>query len=108
MPKQVKAIVPKGMTALAYSSHAQQAASDDRYGHITLPQAIDFQAAQLIEIDDIENKVLVRAKLDDKRDICIAAIPNGKTWLVKTVWINLSTDKHRTLDKSKYARQVKF
>ena len=103
---------PTGSRELEYSHHAQKAALDDRYGHIDLPPRINLDKMKLIEVG-VENgrvsKFLYRGELDDDRDICIVAIPKpkGQKWFVKTVWINESNDKHRSLDASKYLKPKK-
>ena len=101
--------LPKGVIDLRYSPHAQSAAKDDRYtklGPINLPAAIDVNEATVIEVE-MEGakvtKILYRAKLDALRDICIPVIPRFGHLFAKTVWVNLSSDKHRTLDRTKYS-----
>lgn len=98
---------PTGTRALQYTQHAQNAALDDRYGDIQLPSEINLDEMKLIEVgvtDGQVSKFLYRGKLDNWRDICIVAIPRprGQKWIVKTVWINESNDRHRTLDPTKY------
>ena len=41
--------------------------------------------------------------MDALRDICIPVIPRFGHLFAKTVWVNLSSDKHRTLDRTKYS-----
>jgi len=93
-----------GCLSLSYSIHALQAANSDRYGHMALPSTLDIAAAQIIEIEVESSKVvktLYRISYSDRLDICLAVLANG---FVKTVWFNEKTDKHFTLDVSKYAR----
>ena len=90
---------------LRYSRHAQAEADSDRYGHISLPQRLDTRDAVLIEaeVDPHRKEVLkrvYRTKLDEKRDMVLVVQPDG---LVRTVWVNLATDKHGTLDKRKFS-----
>lgn len=94
---------PQGVWAVTYSNHAIQAASDDRYGRIPLAPTIDLSSLELFEIETKDNKIVKivgRARLDATRDICYAILVANK--LVKTVWVNLRSDKHRTLRKEQY------
>lgn len=97
--------LPKGTIFLNYSRHAKRAAISDRYGHIPLPDAINLSDYKVIEVEVIEDevtKVLYRGQLDEERDLCIVLIPSSS--FVKTVWVNLRSDTHRTLDTSKYVK----
>jgi len=47
-------------------------------------------------------KIAMRVKLDEKRDLVIVGIPQMGGLFVKTVWINLRNDSHKTLNKNKY------
>lgn len=91
---------------LKYSDHALKAAREDKYaklGPVNLPTMFDYRNAKLIEVE-VENgraiKRLCRVSLDDRRDLVLAILSGG---IVKTVWINLKGDKHRSLNKSRYA-----
>jgi hypothetical protein len=93
---------------LKYGRHATQEASLDRYGNIALPSSFDSDSADLIEVewDKLKRQVtkcVWRQALDPDRDLVLVVIPD--TGFVKTVWINLKTDKHRTLDRSKYTKK---
>jgi hypothetical protein len=105
MPVSAQSPVFQGK--LNYSLHALNAAKSDRFGNITLPEMFSVENAVLIEseLSDDGARVLKqvwRSPLDDKRDLVMAITRDGK---VKTVWINLRSDKHRTLDASKYVRR---
>lgn len=104
MPASAKSPLHKG--ALRYTNHALSESQKDRFGDIKLPVMFDPETAQLIESELSDDgstviKQVWRQPLDDKRDLVLALGPNG---CVKTVWINLKRDKHRTLDRSKYVR----
>ncbi len=104
MPERYKAPIYEG--PLKYRRHAREEAQMDRYGSIPLPAVFDASKAQLIEVDfdtDVDKvvKQLWRQPLDDKRDIVMAIMEDG---FVRTVWVNLRTDKHRTLNRAKYVR----
>jgi hypothetical protein len=102
---------PGGRVPLEYSRHALEATLDDRYGEIPVMKGINLDSLELFEMG-VENgkvsKLAYRGHLDDKRDMCIVVIPKGpgQKWFVKTVWINLRSDQHKTLDESKYARPM--
>jgi len=85
-----------------YGSHSFSEAQIDRYGRIELPKVIDLSKYKVIEIG-IEGtqvvKMLIRGQLDACRDICL--VLSGD--FVKTVWVNMRLDSHRTLDRSKYS-----
>ncbi len=91
---------------LRYSRHALEASKDDRFGDISLPKFFDATDAKLIEVelgDDCQTvlKQVWRQKLDDKRDLVLVIGSNG---LVRTVWINLHSDRHHTLDRGRYVK----
>lgn len=106
VPKTLR--LPNGQWTLNYSGHAQHAARTDRYGQLTLPSFLDTNKCQLIEIEVGDNgliqKLVYRTTHDDKLDISFAVIPLRKGWYVKSVWGNLKSDKHTTLNTSRYDR----
>ena len=103
------------------SYHLQQQCSDiDDYKHFL---DIDKLMKLLFDLKDnfiepfevelsIDNdltqitKICVRTHYDDERDVSIVFIPkmeNGKVIaFIKTAWLNYNSDKHYTLDTSKY------
>jgi len=100
IPKPYRKPVFEGV--LGYSPHALHEAECDRYGHINLPERFEAKGAALIEVETVDAvvvKQLWRQRLDDSRDLVMAITCEGT---VKTVWVNLRTDKHRTLDPSRY------
>lgn len=102
MPRSVATPIYTGV--LRYGHHARAEAKKDRYGEIKLPEKINFDVAVLIEAEydsDLERcvKQVWRQPLDERRDIVIVINPDG---FVKTVWINLRSDKHRTLRRENY------
>lgn len=88
---------------LTYTRHAILAANEDRYGAVNLLSTYTFNPADIIELetDQAGNliKILVRIKYDKTRDICMAILAGGR---VKTLWLNLASDKHQTLDRTRY------
>lgn len=93
---------PTGTIRPNYGHHSRFEAQVDRYGKVQLPETLDLSACKVIEIG-VENgrvaKTLFRTRLDERRDICIVITDTG---FVKTVWVNLRTDRHKTLDRSRY------
>lgn len=93
-----------GIFELIYTKHAIRASENDRYGNINLPTFLDTEKADLVEIevnDGIMVKGVYRTYYDNKYDLIIVMTHDRK---VKTVWLNDRTDKHSTLDKSKYTK----
>lgn len=104
MPANFQRPIFQGL--LSYTGHARRAAQEDRYGVIELPLRFEPGKARCIEteVNPLNNEVLKqvwRQQLDDRRDLLLVITPSGH---VKTVWANLRSDKHRTLDKTKYVR----
>lgn len=97
--------LPEGLIRLEYSRHAMEAATNDRYGEIYLSSLLDTKEAKVIEIS-VENgiieKILYRTRYNDSHDLCLVVIPGVNR--VKTVWLNKRSDKHSTLDRSKYGK----
>lgn len=102
LPKSVSAPCYEGR--LHYGNHSLQASLSDRYGEMTLPEVFCAANAELIESESDGQRVtkqVWRQSLDDERDIILVLTPNGR---VKTVWINLKSDQHRTLRRELYMR----
>lgn len=99
--------MPRGFTPvmdLRYGPHANEQALEDKYGKIRLPHRVDIRKGDIFEIGTRGNtvtKLAVRFSYDDTRDIILIINPDNGS--VRTVWFNLKSDKHRTLDRSKYA-----
>lgn len=103
-----------GKLRLEYGSHAIKESLSDRYGKIALPDELDTDSAQVIEVEDdrlgFTKKVVYRVPHDDKNDLVIVIRPvvdivlNIRTGFVKTVWLNRRDDNHKTLDEDKYDR----
>jgi len=105
MPARYKQPIFEG--ELKYGSHAKGAGKSDRYGSIELPRVFDATKAQLIEVeyDESEDKIVKqvwRQPLDEARDVILVINPDG---FVRTVWINMRKDKHRTLNAARYVRR---
>lgn len=106
--------LPKGIESFfgkkyifTFSTHAKQACRNDRYGFIIPPTTVTVTPENLIEVevtDGVVAKLLIRQQYDKNADISIAFIPEGQHGFVKTLWLNLNSDKHFTLDKTKYVK----
>lgn len=101
-------VAPTNRVSLRWSRHADEARLSDRY--ITIPR---FKTATLGRLKVIEVgvqagkvvKILFRGRLDDDHDVCMVLRPAGKdNWTVVTVWVNVVSDAHKTLDRSKYVK----
>lgn len=96
-----------GVRRVTYSRHALQAARDDRYGDISrfLRPMLDFDDAEIIEVeleaDGQIAKRVIRFNISVKLSLVMAISADG---YVKTVWCNQCSDKHSTLDRSKYVQ----
>ena len=93
---------------LNYSYHAMLACVRDNYGPVEKPPfEVTITTENLIELEADEEgnliKVVVRQTYDERRDISFAFFLSDG--YVKSVWTNLATDKHSTLDKSKYVQK---
>ena len=107
-PKRIKSKLPFGRLALGYSLHALNEAKNDRFGDIKLPCMVDMSKVTVIEAEELNKnkpvtKVVIRLPLSQGKDLVLVGIPQGKRMYIKTCWINLTSDKHYTLNKSLYA-----
>lgn len=100
--------LPARVVTLSFTKHARNARTNDRYGYIPPIPVLDLGQCDVVEVG-IEAgrvaKVVVRTMLDNERDVVLALIPHQpkpNVWTVKTVWCNLRTDSHKTLDRSRY------
>lgn len=102
MPDRLKKPIFEGR--LRYGTHSRMEALSDRYGSIVLPVEFSAAKAKLIEaeVDSDTNqciKQVWRQPLDEDRDIVLVITNTG---FVKTVWVNLHSDKHHTLNRARY------
>lgn len=95
---------------LRWTTHAKDRAMDHaekfRRFRVEVPliSHLDTSKAKLIEAEVDDSGRLVKRVWripGEKADICLAVMENG---VVKTVWVNLHTDNHKTLDTTKYAK----
>lgn len=99
-----------GFVRLRYSTHAQCAARDDRYGDLRrhLTALKDFDLGEIIEVELDQSaqicKRVVRFQITETLSLVMAVSGDG---LVKTVWGNQVEDVHATLDRRKYVQPPK-
>jgi len=102
--------LPRGfqpVISLRYGDHAREEGMKEKYGILTLPKRIDLRTVDMFEVGTqpgsmVINKVCVRMPHDDEKDIIIViSLPSG---FVKTVWANLKSDKHKTLNAANYVQ----
>lgn len=101
-------IWPEGTYDLHYGNHARQAARADRYGDVTdlLPDELNTRQAKVVEAEIVGRrviKIVYRIRLDSTRDLCLVVNSHQNPFFVRTVWVNESTDRHRSLDKTRYS-----
>lgn len=100
------AALPSHRVGLKWSDHAKRARMEDRYGVIPMFTDIPLMPFDVVECetqDDVVVKWVIRGHYDSDRDVVFVLIP-GDVWFVKTVWYNLRSDTHATLDRSKYQK----
>lgn len=109
--------MPTERAALTYSKHALYATNNDRYGAIPVFESIPLSQFTLIELGVRQgkpnqfgisakrevSKIVVRGAFDEDRDVIFVLIPRGGDYFVKTVWFNLRTDQHTSLNRKRYA-----
>lgn len=109
IPTELVARIARANLPLKYTPHALREAIRDRYG--VLPAAWFPQSFQgssggwdIVEaetLNGILSKFVVRRVVDGTRSLVLVILVDGT---VKTLWTNLNTDKHTTLDKSKFSQ----
>lgn len=90
----------------SFSYHARSECRNDRYGFIIPPTSVKIEAAKVVELESTDgkvSKVTYRQALDGNRDIVLVFMPNG---FVKTLWVNLSSDKHYTLKREIFSKSL--
>lgn len=98
-----------GFLPLRYTRHALTEALNDRYGMLAVasfPTAFTFASGwSLVEAEVNSSgalvKFVVRRAVDKTRSLVMVILADGT---VKTLWTNLNSDTHVTLDSSKFSR----
>ena len=94
---------------LRYSRHALSEALNDRYGvlpHSAFPTVFKWSDNwALVEAESTPAgqlvKFVVRRVVDARRSLVLVVLADGT---VKTLWTNLNSDQHATLDSGKFSR----
>lgn len=108
-PKRIRNKLPFGVRPLSYSQHSIRESKSDKYGGFQLPNSVNLNDTYIFEAEELNKahpltKIAFRLPIDNERSLVVVAIPEKAGLFVKTVWINLNSDKHCTLDKSKYVQ----
>ena len=109
-PKVIAKQMPEGILPCRWTNHARKARTNDRYGVIPHFDKIDMEALDWFEAE-LEHtrgnlklvKLVGRMYLGEGNDIVVVILIDERGLRVKTVWINKTNDKHRTLNRRKYA-----
>lgn len=93
-----------GVVRLHYGHHAKAAAVDDRFGNLSqyLRPYVDIDEAEVVEVevtDGAVTKRVLRIPVKDDLALVMVVMANG---FVRTVWGNLATDTHKSLDRGRY------
>lgn len=98
--------LPKGFIRLKYSFHALEEAKKDKYGYHGLPEFLEIDQAEVIEVETDSQgkpkKVLYRTPYTEEFDLCLVILI--EECFVKTVWLNESSDTHDSLNVKKYVQ----
>jgi hypothetical protein len=112
LPENLLAAVRKlaaGALPLTYSRHAMSEALNDRYGvlpYSCFPRAfIPGAGWTVVEVEANAKgalvKFVVRRPVDARRSLVLVVLADGT---VKTLWTNLNSDQHATLDSSHFSK----
>lgn len=111
MPADLANAARSMAVSLRYTSHALNQAAFDRYGRVdNLPAYFvgkDWSVFEVAAVGREVRKVAARRSLGDGRSLCVVLRPDrngGARWFVVTVWVNLDSDKHRSLARAKYVQ----
>lgn len=99
----------EGEIKVILSRHAQEARYSDHYGYVAVENGpFKLQAGNLVEVQfeaGVPVKAVLRMPWSAYLDLVMVLLaPVGGIALAKTLWFNRASDKHRTLDRSKYVK----
>lgn len=99
---------------LTWSAHAKQAVLADRYGILpthAYPRRFPGATGQNWQLVEAEVnpqgnvvKFVVRREVDHRSVVLVILRDGPHAGIVKTFWINLGDDNHKSLDFSKFSR----
>lgn len=99
--------LPSGKFPVTFSEHAQQQCIMDINGAIRPISNIILDPYRIFEVETNDSGTIVkfayRTRYNQKCDVIYVFVFHGEALFTKTVWLNRRSDKHRTLDVSKYA-----
>jgi len=119
IPLGVSNEVSVARLSLRWSHHACEELVRDKYGAIGAAPFLKYFTGSdwtLVEAEptlnpgfgnraEVVTKMVVRREIDPVRSIVLVIIPDGPgRGFVKTAWINLTTDNHKSLDKNRFDR----
>lgn len=105
-PAQINRILPKGILPLSITRHAAVACKDDRYGAFNLPQYVDMGKAKVFEASFLDGKLhkfAARLSYNTTHDMVVVIVKDKGNYAIKTAWLNMVNDSHKTLNAGKYA-----
>lgn len=95
---------------LTWSRHAQLELLNDKYGlppAEKIPKTFDGRFWTVVELEATPDRIVkyvFRTPVDTTRSLVVVLRPvSANEAVVVTAWTNLNTDKHNSLDRSKYA-----
>jgi hypothetical protein len=96
-----------GHHRLIYTAHARVQATLDRYGKLPTPETILIGLAEIIEIEveagwPVKIVVRINSGVRPGLDLVLVLRPTEGGLRVVTLWGNLATDNHRTLNRAAY------
>lgn len=114
LPSSISRLIPRVKLALVYTNHALRASQSDRYGRIALPDQVDLSdpGADIFELTIEKTRggrprvsaLLARIPYDTLFDVTFVVVLENAIGVVKTVWLNLRDDRHRTLNRAAYVQ----
>lgn len=107
--------LPNDRRKVIWTNHAREEAKNDRLGDIShllsLHSSFDPRNAKLVEVESYDKinvrKAVYRLPLSPSqpnRDLVIVLVPEGNSYVARTVWSNLKTDIHSNLNLKRYSR----
>ncbi len=93
-----------GVMRVRYGHHAVTAAQEDRYGDLSryLTPYIDLDETEIVEVEVTHGEVTKRVVRLPLNEELVLVLVVGADGFVRTVWGNMASDVHKTLDRSKY------
>lgn len=95
---------------ISYHAYGEYIKEVDKFNiKFLIPATVEVNSNNIIEaeiFDGVVEKLVIRNYLTDLLDLVLVICKNNhKGVVLKTLWINKNDDTHKTLDKSKYAKE---